>query len=190
VTSSLSAKWRWLVSLSVAVVSLSVVGPAASASDLPEEAISPPIITCLKQLRGLGCGDLEQVFSAAQCGSFPCGLGRGEVLLRTDAKHARMKARMTNRVWKGKYFEEDGHFINQWLGFRALASEACLGPSWLDGLPCVILEYPPDTPVFGNTRDELREVAPGLWLGMWYDREPFPKLRGFFALECRPNKQK
>jgi hypothetical protein len=95
-----------------------------------------------------------------------------------------MKTRMTNRVWKGKYFEEDGSFTNQWLGFRALHSHTCEGLSWLDGQPCVILEYPPDTPVFGNTRDEVREIAPGLWLGMWYDREPCPKLRGFFALEC------
>jgi hypothetical protein len=163
----------------------------AAASDLPEEPSwhSRPI-TCPADLRHLCCDELQQIFASAEGCTFPSGFGRGEVLLRTDPRHARLKARMTNRVWKGKRFEEDGYFINQWLCFRALHSYVCQGPSWLDGRPCVILEYPPDTPLFGNTRDELREVAPGVWLGMWYDREPCPKLRGFFVLECQCEKSK
>jgi hypothetical protein len=49
------------------------------------------------------------------------------------------------------------------------------------------MEYAPETPVFANTRDELREVAPGLYMGPLYDRFPCPRLRGYIALEanCR-----
>jgi hypothetical protein len=158
---------------------------AASGVRAEEPSCCPPPITCLAQLKGLGLHELEEVFASAPGCAVPVGFGRGEVLLRTDARHARMKARMTNCVWKGKRFAEDGSFTNQWAGFRALHSCLAVGPSWLDEMPCVILEYPEGTPLFGNTRDELREVAPGLWLGMWYDRQPCPKLRGFFALQLK-----
>ncbi len=116
------------------------------------------------------------------------GLGKGTVLLLVNTKHARLKAHMNNAVWKGKRFEEDGNFINQWLCFTALRFTLSEGPSWYDGRPCIVLDYAPGTPVFGNARDEIREVAPGLWLGMFYDKEPCPKLRGFFALECATDK--
>ena len=62
-------------------------------------------------------------------------------------------------------------------------ASVALGDSWLDGRPCQVMEYPAGTPLFGNVRDELRELSPGLWLGMYYEREPHPKLRGYFALE-------
>jgi hypothetical protein len=39
-------------------------------------------------------------------------------------------------------------------------------------------------------RDEIREVGPCLWLGMFFEREPCPKLRGFFALQCKPDKHR
>jgi hypothetical protein len=187
--SQLSA-WRrgWFVLLAALLAGLVAVPRLQAAAG--ESPGCPPPITCLAQLRCLGLEELQQVFAAAHGCSVPAGCGRGECLLRTDAKHADRKVRMTNRFWKGKCFAEDGYFTNQWAGFRALHSYACQGPSWLDGRPCVILEYPPHTPLFGNARDEIREVAPGLWLGMWYDREPCPKLRGFFALECQPEKDK
>ena len=41
--------------------------------------------------------------------------------------------------------------------------------SWLDGRPCLVMQYAPDAPVFGNVRDELRQIAPGVWLGRSYD---------------------
>jgi hypothetical protein len=100
-----------------------------------------------------------------------------------DSKHPRLQARMAGVVWKGKRFEEDGTFINQWAGFRALSSQADEGCSWLDGGPCVVMEYAPDTPLFGNTRDELREIGCGLYLGLMWERGPHAHIRGYFALE-------
>jgi hypothetical protein len=165
-------------------------GRTGSAADvvLGEPAPPGPGITCRAQLESLGCEELLQVFASGCGGSTPVGLGKGTVLLLVNTKHARMKARMNNLVWKGKRFEEDGTFINQWACFKALRFSPSEGPSWFDGRPCIILDYTPGTPVFGNTRDEIREVGPGLWLGMFYDKEPCPKLRGFFCLECPPDK--
>ena len=59
----------------------------------------------------------------------------------------------------GVQIHSDGTFINQWTGFRAIASHVEVGPSWYDGQPCLALEYPPNTPIFGNARDELLDLA-------------------------------
>ena len=59
------------------------------------------------------------------------------------------------------------------------------GVSWHDGNPCLVLDYPSDTPIFGNTRDEIREVAPGLFLARLYETCPRPHFRGYFAIEVQ-----
>lgn len=90
----------------------------------------------------------------------------------------------SNAVWKGKVAAADGHFVNRWLGgVRAVESQYVIGPSWVDGRPAMLMEYPPGTAVLANTHDELREVAPGLYLGPLYDRCPCAILRGYIALE-------
>ena len=111
----------------------------------------------------------------------------GRVVLLTDRRLPRVKAGAANAVWRGKEWAADGSFVNRWAGgVRAIGSQAVIGPSWADGRPAVVMEYPPGTPLFANTRDELREVAPGLYLGAFYDRCPCPRLRGYFALTIDP----
>ncbi len=126
---------------------------------------------------------LEQVFACGTLANDPVGAWKGRVLVRTDGKLGRVRARLASVVWKGKCFDEDGGFINQWLGFRAVGSQATIAPSWYDGKPCLVLEYPPDAAMFSNTRDELREIAPGVYLGRFYERCPCPRLQGYFLLE-------
>ena len=78
-------------------------------------------------------------------------------------------AKMSNLAWKGKYFEPDGEITNQWIGFKAITGQTVIGASVYDGRPSIVIEYPPGTAVFGNARDEIREIAPGLYLGRFYD---------------------
>jgi hypothetical protein len=177
--------------LSAFAAALVLACGTGSASD-PVAEVEPappkPGFTRIAQLQCLSIEELQGIFSAA-CGvSTPAGLGKGRVLVMANTKHPRMRTRTSNAIWKGKYFNEDGSFVNQWAGFRAISSHVAEGRSWFDGRPCIVLEYPPGTPVFGNARDEIRQVGPGLWLGMFYDREPCPKFRGFFALEDRPDR--
>jgi hypothetical protein len=137
----------------------------------------------LHELKRMSASELEQLFARGQAAILPVGTARGHVLLRTTAKFPRMRARMSGLVWKGKVFEGDGEFTNQWVGFQAIRSQARIDTSWLDGQPCIVLEYAPGTPLFGNTRDELREIAPGQYLGRFYERCPCPRLQGYFVLE-------
>lgn len=91
-------------------------------------------------------------------------------MLYTDGNLPRIKARMQGIAWKGKYFHNDGTFTNRWLGgVQAVSTDTRVEPSWLDGQPCLTMQYAPNAPVFGNIRDELRQIAPDVWLGRSFD---------------------
>lgn len=143
-------------------------------------------ICSLDQLKRLGPGELECLFAQGEAGCPPVGHAYGKVLVVTDARCPRLRARMSSSVWKGKIFDECGGIINQWVGFRAIEGHVDQQASWYDGRPCTVIEYAPGTPMFGNARDELREVGPGMYLGRFYEVCPCPKFRGYFALELRP----
>src|SRR5262249_13268142 len=111
----------------------------------------------------------EVLFRQGTLGCGPHGPTRGTVLYG-DGKHPRVKARLQGLVWKGKTFHDDGTFTNRWLrGFQAVSADPRVEPSWLDGQPCLAMQYAPNAPVFANVRDELRQIAPDVWLGRSYD---------------------
>src|SRR2546421_327244 len=59
--------------------------------------------------------------------------------------------------------------------------------SWYDGRPALILDYADTSLVYKKYRDEIREVAPGLYLGLMYKRRcPQPKFKMYFALQACP----
>jgi hypothetical protein len=139
--------------VALALVSLtSAKGPSAAAL----HAATPCCLEALFRQGALGCAP-------------PRGATRGTVLY-ADGKHPRLKARLQGVVWKGKTFHGDGTFTNRWLGgVHAVSAGVRVESSWLDGQPCFVMQYAPDAPVFGNARDELRQIAPDVWLGRSYD---------------------
>lgn len=111
----------------------------------------------------------EALFRQGNVDCGPHGPTRGTVLY-ADGKHPRVKARLQGIVWKGKTFHDDGTFTNRWLGgVQAVSADTRVEPSWLDGQPCLVMQYAPNAPVFGNVRDEVRQIAPDMWLGRSYD---------------------
>ena len=113
--------------------------------------------------------DWESSFREAPVGLAPVGPTRGTVL-EADGRLPRVKARLQGAVWKGKTFHGDGTFTNRWVGgIQAGTATTRVEPSWLDGQPSLVVNYPPTALVFRNTRDELRQVAPGVWLGRSFD---------------------
>lgn len=145
----------------------------------------PCALTALN-LRAMSACELQKVFEGAAPGPLPCGRARGRVLLMLDAPCPRVRAALVSAAWKGKRFDPDGSFTNRWPGFYALTGFSSAAASCHDGRPCWLLEYPPETPLFGNTRDELREVRPGLYLAQLYECEPALRLRGYFLVELEP----
>ena len=71
--------------------------------------------------------------------------------------------------WQGKVFDEKtGELINKILpfGIRAIKARVYKALSWVDSKECIVLDYS-KTSLFARViRDEIREVSPGLYLGV------------------------
>jgi hypothetical protein len=127
------------------------------------------------------CG-YEHLFASGSA-SVPCGRTAGTVL-HVCGGHPKLAAKMQSGVWKGKTFTPCD-IRNRWLlGVTAINTAWRIDTSRVDGQPCLVMEYPAGTPVFGGLRDEVREVAPGTWLGRCTDSTT-GELKNWFLLQQR-----
>jgi hypothetical protein len=145
-----------------------------------------PAIQCLEQLASLSWCELEELYRQSAPGAIPNGYASGKVIYPPCERHAGRKAHCAETVWKGKHFcAEQGTLINQWLGFKAIRGRVYYGPSWLDGKESIILDYCGESRVWADMRAEMREVAPGLYVGIEYLRRcPEPKLKLMYCLQA------
>lgn len=128
---------------------------------------------------------LEALFARSSPGEIPRGRVRGLALVRPGTKMAPILSRGARLAWQGKVFDGDGRSsVNRFFGVKAVRAEVAYGPSWRDGNPAIILDYGRTSKVYAPYRDELREVAPGLYLGLMFDRRTSPPgLKMYFAIQ-------
>ncbi len=97
--------------------------------------------------------------------------------------------------WGGKSFAATGAAAGKGVNrvhllgrHQLFPFETRLGPSRVDGRPCIVLDYDlPDNPwAIRQIHDEVREVSPGLFLGpaMWKTKDA-PAFVLWFALDTR-----
>ena len=160
-----------------------IVYPGGAPPMLPT---SVPVQT-LDDLAGLSGPQLDQLYRQSGPGSVPAGKVRGRALY-PDARFGAARSRAARAVWQGKVFRpEDSTAVNRFFGLRMIEGRVYAGQSWLDGGPSMILDYQGTSKVYGSYRDEIREVAPGLYLGLMYDRTVSPPhLKTYFAFDARP----
>jgi hypothetical protein len=127
---------------------------------------------------------LEGLYSQGAVTTPPPGFAPGRAIPDPGTRKAFRKSKMIGLLWKGKVFS-DGQMINRLAGGReAVTASVYVGESWLDGKPSLILDYA-GSKRFGDVRDEMREVSPGVFVGLTYVRKcPSPKLAMFFALDA------
>jgi hypothetical protein len=116
------------------------------------------------------------------------GRVRGRALVRPGTSLGPALSRSAGLIWQGKVFRGDGTAINRFFGLPAIEARVLHGPSWMDGAAALVLDYEHTSHVYAKYRDEIRQVAPGLYLGVMYERTtPCPTIAMFFALEqdCR-----
>ena len=141
----------------------------------------------LEQLACLNWCDLEQLYRQATPGPIPAGYLRGRAIYCPGAPLSSARSKVSQSLWQGKHFcPADGTLINQWcLGTQAVRARVCYGESWLDGKPSIIVDYRGMSHVWSDVRDEIRQVAPGLYLGLMYRcKAGQPRMKVFFALEA------
>jgi hypothetical protein len=115
----------------------------------------------------------------------PNGWIRGTPLVRPGQAPSGWRARASRAVWQGKWFEPgNGTARNRFGGVPFIQGRTSYGPSWLDGRPSLILDYAGSSLIYGPYRDEIRQVSPGVYLGLMYDRRTQPpSLVRAFVLE-------
>ena len=91
--------------------------------------------------------------------------------------------------WKGKVFDpERGELRNRITPFdlHVVAAKVYRGDSWLDQKECIVLDYSETSLIAHWIRDEIREVADGLYLGVAFWRRTRIM---YFSLGTEPSEQ-
>lgn len=174
--------WGWLTA-TVALAQGATPSPQGSPMASP---LMP--ITSLEQLVRMSPPELEQLYAQSGPGAIPSGPVRGRAIPYPGTRLAVPASRVSRALWQGKVFlNQESKAVNRFFGLRIIRGQVFYGESWRDGGPAIILDYGQTSWLYANYRDEIREVAPGLYLGLMFDRTtcPQPTLKLYFALDAR-----
>lgn len=115
---------------------------------------------------------LNDLFRAASAGPIPDGQAEGTAIVGAGTPFTPLLAQAVSLfVWQGKSFDgPHGVLRNRIssLGVNAIVASVYTGPSQFDGKECIILDYSKTSLVAHWIRDEIRLLAPNLYLGLVY----------------------
>jgi len=115
---------------------------------------------------------LDDLFRAAEAGPIPTGEAKGTALIATNSAISDDLAQVIKLfAWQGKTFDAAAGVLRNRItafGLNAIVAEVYHGKSLLDDQPCVVLDYSKTSIVAKWIRDEIRLVAPQLYLGRVY----------------------
>ena len=114
--------------------------------------------------------ELARQFGLGRAGDIPNGHGRGTVLLGTGGITARIAAAACYAIaWRGKVVNAREARLKNILtpfNIQAIVAAVYQQDSWYDGAACIVLDYSKTSLVARMIRDEIREIAPGVYLGL------------------------
>ena len=115
---------------------------------------------------------LDDLFKANGAGEIPNGQAKGTAIIAPWTVISPEIAEFVSVfAWQGKTFDgKRGVLTNRILpfGLNAIVAEVYKDKSWLDGKECIVLDYSRTSFVARKIRDEIREVSPGVFLGIVY----------------------
>lgn len=113
---------------------------------------------------------LDELFTSSRPGEIPRERGQGTVVVVPGTEVAKPAAKALGAIfWQGKVFDSARHDLKNLIspfGLRAIRAKVYTEESWFDGRECIVLDYSETSFVAGWIRDEIREVSPGLYLGL------------------------
>src|SRR5262245_34440273 len=122
---------------------------------------------------------LDELFFKCPAGPIPEGESSGTAIVWPGTFWSRLVARFVRRVaWQGKVFTnspdgKDATLQNK-IGpasTQLIVARVYYTASWLDGKECIVLDYSKTSLFARKIRDEIREVAPCLYLGkVWWGK--------------------
>ena len=125
-----------------------------------------------KEFLKMSGDQLDDIFRHSSAGAIPRGEGKGTAIIAAGSKVSDEIARFVHLfTWKGKVFDPDkGELRNRILplGHKAIVAKVYKDKSWFDQKECIVLDYSKTSLLAKWIRDEIREVAPGIYLGIVY----------------------
>ncbi len=115
---------------------------------------------------------LDDLFTQSPPGEIPDGEAKGTAIIAPGTTYTAEIAEFINHfAWQGKTFDaKKGVLRNRILpfGLNAIIAKVYKAPSWLDGKECIVLDYSETSLLAHWIRDEIRLIAPRLYLGKVY----------------------
>jgi hypothetical protein len=128
-----------------------------------------------RSLLALTASELDELFARSPAGRIPAGETAGRALI--GSRWGRLSSAFAWAVatvaWRGKVFDPSGErLVNRIspLDLRLVRARVYRGASWADGKEAIVLDYARTSLVARSVRDEIREVAPGLYVGLVFWR--------------------
>lgn len=129
-------------------------------------------ITDPKEFLDMPGDQLDEIFRNSPAGEIPRGKTDGTAIVASGTKMSDEIARFVNHfTWKGKVFRpEKGDLINRIgpIEHELIVAKVYKGNSWFDDKECIVIDYSDTSLIARWVRDEIREVAPGIYLGLVY----------------------
>jgi len=114
--------------------------------------------------------ELDELFRNSPAGEIPNGEAEGTAIIAPGTKLEETAAKFIHMVaWQGKVFDATkGELRNKILvmGLTGFAAKVYKDNSWFDGKECIVLDYSQTSLLAHWIRDEIREVSPGIYLGI------------------------
>jgi hypothetical protein len=136
------------------------------------------------QLLAMSAQQLDDLFGSSPAGNIPNGEAEGTAIIASGTVFSKEIADIISLFgWKGKTFDAaHGTLRNRLLAFGidAIVAEVYKGNSWFDNKECVVLDYSKTSIVASHIRDEIRQIGPGIYLGIvfWENKRTI-----YFALQ-------
>ncbi len=125
-----------------------------------------------QQLLSMSQKELDDLYSSSPAGDIPNGEAHGTAIIATGTVFSQEIASIVNIfAWEGKTFDAaHGTLTNRIsaFGVNAIVAQVYKAPSWFDNKECIVLDYSKTSIAAMHIRDEIRLIAPGLYLGLVY----------------------
>jgi hypothetical protein len=126
----------------------------------------------LAQLIQMSQAQLDELFRNSPAGDIPQGEGKGTAIIAPGTELSEIAAKFIHLfAWQGKVFDPAAGILRNKIlpvGLQAIIAKVYKDKSWFDEKECIVLDYSQTSLIAHWIRDEIREVSPGLYLGIVY----------------------
>jgi hypothetical protein len=138
--------------------------------------------------------ELDELFGKSPPGNIPDGEATGTAIVWPGTLCAKLVAWFARWfLWQGKVFDRSRNsLVNRitMFGFKGIEARVYQHKSWFDGNDCIVIDYSKTSFVAKSIRDEIREVAPGLYLGqVFIGQNKKPAIKFSVSFQYQPERK-